>query len=662
MDRGAGESGAVKELAARAIVVDRAGSIRLAHDLVRVAAEREIPDDMLRELHRRVAETVEADAGDDVQRLRSALDHRRRAGLSTLDLALRLARTTGRRWLGTAGLHELDEIAWREDPDRVRAPELWEAIASLATELGDHRLALDRWVALADRDRRRRAHALVEAARAAFALDLSSEASGYLTNARAAGPDAATSIRIQAVTTEIEIWADRRSGSARRHANQAVAAARRLAASAGGVDRLEPASRRAYVEALQPAFETALQADDHEAIERLADELLEVAGGFDDAAYLQALVWSGLAARQLCRLEDAATRSGRALREAQQRVMPHAAIDAGRTLAATLLDLGRLAEAEAVAAEAEALAGRVGDGDRVGRRMKYILYEIQLSTGDRQATIAASSRAARAEHVAHFALAFHQMLATWQSRMRGSVAAADVAARVADARRLAAEAGCARCAAEVELASAEALLRIGEVDLARRAIVDWDAARPDPSPAMGFWRSWVDVLLAIEDDRSSESSVIGRIDDLLALARQTGRRKDELWLLLDRARVSGTNRRLAAASFREAAELADDIGAIAELRLAELGLRGLGVRTWQRGPSAKGVSGRGSLTPRELEVARLVAAGSSNPEIAAALYLSRKTIERHVSNVLMKFAARNRTELAARMAEADTAAVEGAPR
>ena len=200
--------------------------------------------------------------------------------------------------------------------------------------------------------------------------------------------------------------------------------------------------------------------------------------------------------------------------------MPHAAIDAGRTLAATLLDLGRLAEAEAVAAEAEALAGRVGDGDRVGRRMKYILYQIRLSTGDRRATIAASSRAARAEPVAHFALAFHQMLATWQSRMSGSVAAADVAARVGDARRLAAEAGCARCAAEVELASAEALLRIGELDLARRASVDWDAARPDPSPAMGFWRSWVDALMAIEDDRSSDSSAIGGIDDLLSLARQ----------------------------------------------------------------------------------------------------------------------------------------------
>jgi DNA-binding NarL/FixJ family response regulator len=81
-------------------------------------------------------------------------------------------------------------------------------------------------------------------------------------------------------------------------------------------------------------------------------------------------------------------------------------------------------------------------------------------------------------------------------------------------------------------------------------------------------------------------------------------------------------------------------------------LRKLGVRTWRR-------RGDGApLTERELEVARLVAAGESNPDIALALFVSRKTVERHVSNVLLKLGARNRTELASVLFAVDG----GAPR
>lgn len=42
------------------------------------------------------------------------------------------------------------------------------------------------------------------------------------------------------------------------------------------------------------------------------------------------------------------------------------------------------------------------------------------------------------------------------------------------------------------------------------------------------------------------------------------------------------------------------------------------------------------LTAREVEVLRLVAAGKSNREIAAELYLSVKTIARHLSNIFGK--------------------------
>jgi DNA-binding NarL/FixJ family response regulator len=52
------------------------------------------------------------------------------------------------------------------------------------------------------------------------------------------------------------------------------------------------------------------------------------------------------------------------------------------------------------------------------------------------------------------------------------------------------------------------------------------------------------------------------------------------------------------------------------------------------------------LTKRETRVAELAAQGLSNPEIAAALFLSRKTVEYHLSNVFTKLDITNRRVLA----------------
>ena len=61
----------------------------------------------------------------------------------------------------------------------------------------------------------------------------------------------------------------------------------------------------------------------------------------------------------------------------------------------------------------------------------------------------------------------------------------------------------------------------------------------------------------------------------------------------------------------------------------------------QRAPRAAAARPRG-LTPRELEVLRLVAAGQTNKSIARRLFLSEKTVDRHVSNILNKVDARSR--------------------
>jgi len=59
---------------------------------------------------------------------------------------------------------------------------------------------------------------------------------------------------------------------------------------------------------------------------------------------------------------------------------------------------------------------------------------------------------------------------------------------------------------------------------------------------------------------------------------------------------------------------------------------------------ADGTSGPGPLTPRELEVLRLIADGLSNPEIAAALVLSQETVKTYVSRILTKLDLRDRVQ------------------
>ena len=60
----------------------------------------------------------------------------------------------------------------------------------------------------------------------------------------------------------------------------------------------------------------------------------------------------------------------------------------------------------------------------------------------------------------------------------------------------------------------------------------------------------------------------------------------------------------------------------------------------------------GSLSARELEVARLVADGMSNREIAARLYLSEKTVENALTRVYAKLGVRSRTQLTRELAAA----------
>jgi DNA-binding CsgD family transcriptional regulator len=94
----------------------------------------------------------------------------------------------------------------------------------------------------------------------------------------------------------------------------------------------------------------------------------------------------------------------------------------------------------------------------------------------------------------------------------------------------------------------------------------------------------------------------------------------------------------------KAVGLFDQLGARAAAALARRRLRELGVATIPRGPRAETAANKAGLTRRESEVLDLLALGLTNTEIAQRLYLSGKTVERHVSAVLRKLDAHSRAE------------------
>ena len=103
----------------------------------------------------------------------------------------------------------------------------------------------------------------------------------------------------------------------------------------------------------------------------------------------------------------------------------------------------------------------------------------------------------------------------------------------------------------------------------------------------------------------------------------------------------------AVAELETAAAALHACGAVRYRDAAELELRRLGRHVHHRtGPGEAGGHGLESLTERERQVADLVVARYTNPEIAAALFLSPKTVETHLRHIFHKLDVTSRVEVA----------------
>jgi DNA-binding CsgD family transcriptional regulator len=125
---------------------------------------------------------------------------------------------------------------------------------------------------------------------------------------------------------------------------------------------------------------------------------------------------------------------------------------------------------------------------------------------------------------------------------------------------------------------------------------------------------------------------------------------DDLGLVVDGARtrlllaraLAPEDAETAVTEARAALHAFEIIGAARDADEAAALIRSLGVRARRGGPSAEGL-----LTRREREVAALVAEGLGNKEIASRLFITRKTVEHHVSSILAKLGLSGRAELVA---------------
>ncbi len=623
----------VWELANRGVVLSNRETAVVAHDLLRDAILRQLPSRRARELRGSMASWLEQQAGDDVFALGEALVHRRAAGDQGVELALRLATGPHRRLLGLDALGNLAEIAAEAGKSGLR---LRRQIAELADESGEFAVSLEQWTELATaaEDNDRRARATLRAAEAALWLHRYQECRGLLAQARhLSGGHVWLGVELDALEARLLRWVDNLPEEA------SVLTERALRASSLSEGDQEE-KRRARFAALKSAYDRALVNGDLGSMLEATEELATVADS--EEASLMASLQAANCFGRLGRWEEAQTRLRSIWDQAGRRVLPRLAVAVGPWLAHALLVVGRVGEAVEVARQVLVRSERLGGvaDAAVARRTLHLADlmkgEVRQSLRDLEADIGQTDM--------HYRIGHRQALAWWWARLEGEGAAQRVSEHVEAGRADVEEVGCPRCRGEFMLHAAEALARIGDIAEARLILSDLGTDIDNADLTSAFWKRRADAAAAESWEAVSRWTGVGEE------AGRLGMHLDALWANLDLAvALERFDEERAIEQLVAVGVRAGELGIVTVERLAERELRARGIRSRRRGVRGSGDEPFDRLTEREREIARLLATGASNPEIASTVFVSRKTVERHVSNILAKLGVRNRAEVAALM-------------
>jgi DNA-binding CsgD family transcriptional regulator len=163
-----------------------------------------------------------------------------------------------------------------------------------------------------------------------------------------------------------------------------------------------------------------------------------------------------------------------------------------------------------------------------------------------------------------------------------------------------------------------------------------------PGGLVGALADHADGLVALA---RGDALALASLERALAAFGELGLPLEQARARLDvAAALAGSRDALAVAEARAALALFQALSATRDADVATSLLRRLGVRG-HTGPRGSGV-----LTGRETEVLQLLGQGLANADIAARLFVSRRTVEHHVSNVLAKLGLGSRAEAAAHVA------------